>query len=99
MSTPELFRSRLEEMIDLHHPLAKLADHLSWNQIESAVAPSFSHKPLVGKAKINDGLFGPTLELSGGGISDVALVACMRKFLIILHARVKTNKPWDAVFH
>jgi len=90
MSTPEFFRSRLEEMIDLHHPLAKLAAHLPWNQIESALAPSFSRKPLVGKAKINDGLFGPTLELSGGGISAAGRprlpIRLMASLLYLKHA-------------
>ena len=34
MSTPDFFRARLGEMIDLRHPLAVLAGRLPWAAIE-----------------------------------------------------------------
>ena len=39
MSTADFFRSRLDQMIDLRHPLAVLATRLPWAVIEAAVAP------------------------------------------------------------
>jgi IS5 family transposase len=34
MSTPDFFRSRLDAMIDLRHPLAVLANRMPWKSIE-----------------------------------------------------------------
>jgi len=53
MSTPEFFRSRLDQMIDLKHPLAVLATRLPWAAIEVAAAPKLAHqarpaKPVAG---------------------------------------------------
>jgi IS5 family transposase len=38
MSTPDFFRSRLDAMIDLRHPLAVLARQLPWDRIEQLLA-------------------------------------------------------------
>ena len=37
--------------------------------------------------------------LAAGKPKKVALVACMRKLLVILNAMVRTNKPWDPGLH
>ena len=39
MSTPDFFRARLDQMIDLRHPLAVLATRMPWQQIEASVEP------------------------------------------------------------
>ena len=39
MATDDFFRARLDQMIDLRHPLALLASRLPWAAIEAAVAP------------------------------------------------------------
>ena len=44
MSTPDFFRSRLDQMIDLRHPLAVLATRLPWAAIKTAVAPKLAHQ-------------------------------------------------------
>jgi (R,R)-butanediol dehydrogenase/meso-butanediol dehydrogenase/diacetyl reductase len=44
MSTPDFFRSRLDQMIDLRHPLAVLATRLPWASIEAAVAPKLARQ-------------------------------------------------------
>ena len=44
MSTPDFFRSRLDQMVDLRHPLAVLARRLPWGSIEAAVAPKLAHQ-------------------------------------------------------
>lgn len=44
MSTPDFFRSRLDQMIDLQHPLAVLSKRLPWAAIEAAVAPKLAHQ-------------------------------------------------------
>lgn len=37
--TPDFFRTRPAEMIDLRHPLAVLASRLPWTQIEANLSP------------------------------------------------------------
>ena len=42
MSTPDFFRSRLDTMIDMRHPLVVLAARLPWDRIETALTPKFT---------------------------------------------------------
>jgi IS5 family transposase len=44
----ELFRSRLENQIDLRHPLAKLAWRMPWADLEDALAPTLPPDPRRG---------------------------------------------------
>ena len=44
MPTDDFFYARLDQMIDLHHPLVVLANRLPWLQIEAALAPAFERK-------------------------------------------------------
>ncbi|MBB5413930.1 hypothetical protein HDG34_007913 [Paraburkholderia sp. HC6.4b] len=44
MSTPDFFRSRLNAMIDLRHPLAGLATRIPWTSIEATLAPVFERR-------------------------------------------------------
>jgi IS5 family transposase len=37
-ATDDFFRSRIDHMIDLRHPLAVLASRMPWQQIEGSVA-------------------------------------------------------------
>ena len=41
----DLFRSRLENQIDLRHPLAKLAGRMPWAELEDALAPTLPADP------------------------------------------------------
>ena len=49
MPTDDFFRARLDQMIDLHHPLAVLANRLPWPAIEAALAPAFERKNRQGR--------------------------------------------------
>ncbi len=44
MTTPDFFRSRLDAMIDMKHPLAVLATRLPWAAIEAALAPKLARQ-------------------------------------------------------
>ncbi len=68
-STPDFFRSRLDAMIDLRHPLAVLATRMPWTQIEASVAPVFARRARNGQSMAGEDLFGPTLAVAGGGVS------------------------------
>ncbi len=67
--TDDFFRARLEQMIDLKHPLAVLANRLPWTQLEAALAPTFAHKHRDEKRIEDNDLFGPTLASAGAGVS------------------------------
>src|SRR5882757_280997 len=67
MSTPDFFRSRLDAMIDLRHPLAVLATKMSWASIETTLAPLFERRSRDGRVSEAVVLFGSnSLELAGG---------------------------------
>jgi hypothetical protein len=68
--TADFFRARLEQMIDLKHPMTLLARRLRWGQIEKALAPSFARKERSGKPVEGSDLFGPTVAIAGDGISN-----------------------------
>ena len=69
MSTPDFFRSRLDQMIDLRHPLAVLSTRLPWAAIEAAVAPKLAHQAKPAKRLIGEDLAGAFEGEFGGGIS------------------------------
>ncbi len=69
MSTPDFFRSRLDAMIDLRHPLAMLATRMPWAQIEATLAPVFARRARDGQAVTGEDLFGSALAVAGGGVS------------------------------
>jgi hypothetical protein len=69
LETADFFRARLEQMIDPRHPLVILANRMPWRQIEAALAPTFAHKSRAGQAIAEEDLFGPSLEIAGGGVS------------------------------
>lgn len=69
MSTPDFFRSRLDQMIDLRHPLAVLATRLPWASIEAAVAPKLAQEAKPAKRVAGVDLAGAFDGEFGGGIS------------------------------
>jgi len=69
MSTPDFFRTRLDAMIDLRHPLAVLATRMPWGQIEATLAPAFARRARDGQSVEGEDMFGPTLAVAPGGVS------------------------------
>ncbi|WP_341647269.1 IS5 family transposase [Thauera sp. SDU_THAU2] len=57
-ATDDFFRSRIDHMIDLRHPLAVLASRMPWQEIEARVAQVFSRKGRAGVAMPDLDLFG-----------------------------------------
>ena len=56
MSAPDCFRSRLDQIIDLRHPLAVLSTRLAWASIEAAVAPNLAHQSKPAKRLVGEDL-------------------------------------------
>ena len=69
MSTPDFFRSRLDQMIDLKHPLAVLSTRLPWASIEAALVPKLAHQAKPAKRVAGEDLAGAFDGEFGGGIS------------------------------
>ena len=70
MATDDFFRARLDQMIDLRHPLAVLAARMPRADVESALAPAFAHRDRKGGVVEGADMFGPTLAMAGGGVSN-----------------------------
>ena len=69
MMTPDFFRSRLDQMIDLRHPLAVLANRLPWTDIEVSLAPLLARQARPAKRVISQDLLGVAEQEFGAGIS------------------------------
>ena len=70
MATDDFFRARLDQMIDLRHPLAVLASRMPWSQIEASLAPVFAHRDRKGQLIEGADLFGPSVAVAGAGVSN-----------------------------
>jgi transposase, IS5 family len=90
MATDDFFRARLDSMVDMRHPLAVLSTRMPWADIEGALAPAFEHKVRAGRAAADVDLFGPTLTLSGAGLSNAGCprlaIRLMVSLLYLKHA-------------
>jgi transposase, IS5 family len=70
------FRSRLDAMIDLRHPLAVLATRMPWAQTEASLTPLFAHRDRSGVLTRAFDLFGPAPKLAGAGVSVAGVCVC-----------------------
>ena len=69
MGTEDFFRSRLEQMIDLRHPLVVLGKRLPWERIEEALAPLFEHKAKAVQLREIEDFLGKHQVMEGGQAS------------------------------
>lgn len=69
MSTPDFFRARLDQMINLLHPLAVLATRASWVQIEASLASQLACPSRAGRAIKGARLFWPMVQVADIGVS------------------------------
>jgi IS5 family transposase len=82
--TDDFFRNRLDQMIDLRHPLAVLANRMPWQEIEASLAHRWARKVKAGK-KIEDlDLFGPVSGVVGGGISNAGRPRLPTRLMVAL---------------
>ena len=88
-ATEDFFRLRLDQMIDLRHPLAVLASRMPWQQIEASVAHLFARKARAGVVMPDLDLFGEPVQhqarVSAAGRPRVPL-RIMISLLYLKHA-------------
>lgn len=70
MNTPDFLRARLDQMIDLRHPLPVLSRRMPWERIEGQLSPLLAHRHRPGVAKDVVSHFGPTVHIAGSGVSN-----------------------------
>ena len=87
----DFFRSRLDQMIDLRHPLAVLASRMPWQEIEASLAHQFARQVKAGKQVEDIGLFGPEVKVVGGGKSNAGRprlpIRLMASLLYLKHGK------------
>lgn len=74
--TAGFFRARLDQMIDLRHPLAALAQRLPWDQIEAALAPAFARRNREGRVVTGETCSAPPLSLPAPASAPPVAHAC-----------------------
>lgn len=94
----DFFRSRLDQMIDLRKPLAVLATHIPWQELEASVAHRFARQVRTGKKVSDMDLFGPTVAVVGGGVSNAGRPRLpMRLMISLLYLKHTFNESDEGV--
>ena len=96
--TPDFFRNRLDQMIDLRHPLAQLASRMPWQELEAAIAQRFARQAKAGH-KIKDvDLFGPVTRVVGAGVSNAGRPRLpLRLMISLLYLKHAYNESDEGV--
>jgi IS5 family transposase len=98
MATDDFFRARLDQMIDLRHPLAVLATRMPWSDIEAALAPAFAHRDRKGRPLEGADMFGPTLTVAGAGVSNAGRPRLpIRLMVALLYLKHAYNESDESV--
>lgn len=103
MATDDFLRARLDQMIDLRHPLAVLATRMPWSEIEASLAPLFAHRTRAGRSVVDADLFGPSSQLVSAGVSNAGRprlpIRLMAALLYLKHAYNESDESVVCVFH
>ncbi len=82
--TDDFFRNRLDQMIDLRHPLAVLANRMPWQEIEASLAQRWARQVKAGKKIEGLDLFGPVSVVAGGGTSNAGRPRLPTRLMVAL---------------
>ena len=80
----DFFRGRLDQMIDLRHPLAVLASRMPWQEIEASLAQQFARRVREGNRIEGMDLFGPSVQIVGAGLSKAGRPRLPMRLMISL---------------
>jgi IS5 family transposase len=93
MPTDDFFRARLDQMIDLHHPMEVLATRMPWADIEASPTPVFAHRDRKGRAVEGANQFGPTIAVTGARVSNAGRPRIpMRLMVALLYLKYAFNE-------
>ena len=82
--TADFFRSRLDQMIELRHPLAVLASRLPRQELEANITHLFAKQVRSGKKVEDVDLFGGVSALVGSGVSAAGRPSLPLRLMISL---------------
>jgi IS5 family transposase len=82
--TADFFRGRIDQMIDLRHPLAVLAARMPWEAIEASTAHQFARQVREGKRIEGMDLFGPSTRIVGAGMAKAGRPRLPMRLMISL---------------
>jgi transposase, IS5 family len=82
--TDDFFRNRLDQMIDLRHPLAVLANRMPWQEMQASLAHRFAHQVRTGKRIEDVDMFGPSVAVAGAGSSNAGRPRLPTRLMISL---------------
>jgi IS5 family transposase len=98
MSTPDFFRSRLDAMIDLRHPLAVLGKRMPWASIEATLAPMFERRVREGRISADADMFGVAPKLDCAGVSAAGRPRLPIRLMVgLLYLKHAFNESDDSV--
>ncbi|PUE49823.1 hypothetical protein B9Z45_15505 [Limnohabitans sp. 2KL-17] len=80
----DFFRNRLDQMIDLCHPLAVLANRMPWQEIEASLAQRWARQVKAGKKNEDLDLFGPVSSVASGGVSNAGRTRLPTRLMVAL---------------
>jgi transposase, IS5 family len=88
--TDDFFRARLDQMIDMRHPLVALSQRLPWTHIQAVLAPSFVRKVRASEPHSDFDLFGlstvPAVASSSAAGRPRLPIRLMAALLYLKHA-------------
>ena len=96
-ATDDFFRSRIDHMIDLRHPLAVLASRMPWQEIEARVAQVFSRKGRAGVAMPDLDLFGEQVQLAAVASNAGRPRVPLRIMIALLYLKHAFNESDEGV--
>ena len=96
--TADFFRSRLDQMIDLRHPLAVLASRMPWQELEAQIAHLFAKQVRAGKNISDVDLFGGVSRVVGAGVSPAGRPRLpLRLMISLLYLKHAFNESDEGV--
>ena len=94
--TADLFRNRLDQMIDLRHALAVLANRMPWQEIEASLPHLFARQVRAGKTIEDADLFGVNEVIAGAGISNAGRLRLPTRLMVsLLYFKYAFNESDD----
>jgi len=93
----DFFRSRIDHMIDLRHPLAVLSSRMPWQQIEASVAHLFVRKARAGVAMPDLDIFGEAPVVIGRKSNAGRPRVALRIMIALLYLKHAFNESDEGV--
>jgi IS5 family transposase len=94
--TADFFRNRLDQMIDLRHPLAVLSNRMPWQEIEASLAHLFARQVRAGKKIEDSDLFGTTEVIAGAGVSKAGRPRLPTRLMVsLLYLKHAFNESYE----